>query len=126
MPRPPLPLGTAGTITTGEAAPGRWVARCRFRDWDGVTRQVKASGATRTKAENALKVALRDRSYSPGSDALKDSSTVAELLEHWITAPARADRLSPQTLSQYRGVIDRTIPPGVGLCAAQRGHERAH
>ncbi|MBB0990928.1 site-specific integrase [Dietzia sp. SLG510A3-30A2] len=75
---------------------------------------MKASGATKTKAENALKIALRDRRHSAGSDTLKDSSTVAELLEHWITAPARSDRLSPQTLSRYRGVIDRTILPGLG------------
>ena len=114
MPRPPLDLGTAGTITTREAAPGRWVARCRFRDWDGVTRQVKATGASRAKAEAALKVSLRDRKHAAGGAELDGNSTVGDLLEAWVTNPERVARLTPQTLAQYEGTIRRTILPGLG------------
>ena len=35
MARPPLPIGTFGTITTKEVRPGVYRARTRFRDFDG-------------------------------------------------------------------------------------------
>lgn len=41
MARPPLPIGTFGTITTKEVRPGVYRARTRFRDFDGVTREIE-------------------------------------------------------------------------------------
>jgi integrase len=66
MGRPPHDVGTYGKIRTtlksksGEK-PERWVAVARYRDVDGVTRPVERQGASATKAERALKAALKDR-----------------------------------------------------------------
>ena len=38
MARPPLPVGAHGKINVREVRPGRFEARCRFRDTDGFTR----------------------------------------------------------------------------------------
>ena len=44
MARPPLPLGTWGTITTEKIRDGSYRALTRFRDTDGNTRRVTATG----------------------------------------------------------------------------------
>ncbi len=60
MARPPLALGHHGTITT-KREDGRWVARCRVRDLDGVTRRVARWGTSRAGAQTALQDELRNR-----------------------------------------------------------------
>ncbi|MCC8929743.1 tyrosine-type recombinase/integrase [Rhodococcus sp. I2R] len=119
MPRPPLELGTWGKITRtelkdgGGKSTGVWVARTRYRDYDGVTRQVKANGRSGAKAEAALKVSLRDRQRSQGGNGLTGKSTVGELLALWITTPPPRGVRSPQTLSGYQRCIDKIIAPGL-------------
>src|SRR6185295_941331 len=39
--RPPLRIGQHGKITRNYLGDGVWLARCRFRDLDGVTRRVE-------------------------------------------------------------------------------------
>ena len=58
MVRPPLPLGHHGE-TSVAPKDGRWVARCRLRGLDGVTRKVEKHGRTRTAARQALQEELR-------------------------------------------------------------------
>ena len=41
MARPPLPLGQHGEISVAPKR-GQWVARCRLRGFDGVTRKIGA------------------------------------------------------------------------------------
>ncbi len=55
MARPPLPIGTFGAITTTEVRPGVYLARTRFRDVDGVTRAIKATGRSAAAATRELK-----------------------------------------------------------------------
>lgn len=55
MARPPLPLGEHGEISIAPKR-GQWVARCRFRGLDGVTRKVERWGKSRT----AVRLALQD------------------------------------------------------------------
>ena len=43
MARPPLPLGEHGEISIAPKR-GQWVARCRFRGLDGITRKVERWG----------------------------------------------------------------------------------
>jgi len=45
--RPRLPNGTFGAIQTSRLAPDRYRAWTRFRDWDGQTRQVTVTAASR-------------------------------------------------------------------------------
>ena len=66
MARPTLPLGTFGSITTEEVRPGVYRARTRFRDFDGVTRQVMATGRSAAAATRELKAKIADRSAPTG------------------------------------------------------------
>src|SRR4051812_23992375 len=43
MARPPLPLGEHGSISVAPKC-GLWVARCRVRVFDGVTRHIQKAG----------------------------------------------------------------------------------
>ena len=113
MPRPPLPLGTWGKITRTELPTGNWEARARYRDWDGNTRQVRATGPTGAAAERTLTERLRDRSRSGSGDELTRDSTITQLAEYWIAHVERKGEVSPQTIDIYRGTIRRHITPGL-------------
>ena len=63
--RPSLRIGQHGKITRKQLDKGMWIARCRYRDTDGVTRLVerKSPGPDQhgKKAEDALLGALTKR-----------------------------------------------------------------
>ncbi len=59
MSRPRLSIGTFGDFGYRSLVSGQVLARARYRDWDGLTRQVQASGSTKKAAEAALKVKCR-------------------------------------------------------------------
>ena len=113
MGRPRLGIGTYGKITRSELEDGRWVARTRFRDFDGVTRQVKAHGRTGAKAEAALKAALTQRQHSGGGAGLTPDSAVNKLLDCWMSDVRESDR-APQTVDYYERAIERTVRPAIG------------
>src|SRR4051812_34080935 len=71
MARPPIPIGSFGKITTLPIPGGRFEARCRFRDYDGMTRLVGRQG--KTAAENNLKAALRKRQGPAGAQINSDT-----------------------------------------------------
>lgn len=112
MPRPSLPLGTAGRVTTLPTETG-WRSRARVRDFDGVTRQVQAHGATKAQAERRLAAAIRDRSYAGGGAGLSRDSQVAELAERWFVDLESQDK-ALRTMEQYRYALDRSVVPGLG------------
>jgi len=123
--RPKLELGTYGEIHTRELAGSGWQARARYRDRDGVTREVAAQGDTEAKAKAALRAKLRDRRRGPAGtgDELTPDSTVGQLLKHWLAACradtnlALANRARPtkghDTLNGYEDTIERTILPAL-------------
>ena len=83
--RPRLPMGTFGEVTTSEVGPGRFRARTRFRDWDGQTRQMSATGASRNAAAAALKVELAARiRVGVATDSLSADSPFPVLAEAWL------------------------------------------
>lgn len=100
MARPPLVLGTWGTIRRKETGPGRHIAYARFRDYDGVTRIVERAGTTAAKAENLLKAALRDRSRLPSED-LTSETRLNRVADDWVTELERRD-LSDGTKDLYK------------------------
>lgn len=124
MGRPKLELGTYGEINTQEID-GHWCARARYRDRDGVTRQVKAFADTPAKAKAALRIKLRDRRHGPAGtgDEITLESTLEDLLKYWLaacradTALAEANGARPRkgvdTLDGYADVIERTILPAL-------------
>jgi len=83
--RPRLPISTFGTIKTTEVGPGRFRAVTRFRDWDGQSRQVTATGSSRNAAKIALKIELATRMrVGDAGDALNADSPFTMLADAWL------------------------------------------
>jgi integrase len=115
MGRPPLEIGTYGKIRSYETPTG-WRARTKYRDADGVTRPVERIGKSEAAAIRNLKSALRDRT-APTGGAITGDTRFRDVAERWFaTIQAAADRgdRSPNTASQYRGHLDRTVLPALG------------
>ena len=113
MGRPRLGIGTYGKITRTNLGDNRWVARTRYRDYDGVTRQVKAHGATGAKAEAALKDSLQKRQQSSGGAGLTADSRMNQLLDCWMADVRNSDR-APQTVEYYERAVEKVIRPALG------------
>lgn len=111
MARPPLPVGTWGSISRTQLAPGHWKATARFRDYDGVTRLVERSGTSGQRAENALKEALRDRARLPGED-ITPETRLSRVAEEWVKELDRRD-VSDGTKDLYKRNL-RHIARGMG------------
>lgn len=113
MGRPPLPLGTYGAIRVYELGPGRFRARAKYRDYDGVTRLVERVGTSRTGAKNNLKEALRDRGRAAHDGEVTADTTVAAVGELWLRDIDESDR-AIRTKVTYRDVWNRCLRPAVG------------
>lgn len=104
--RPPLRIGSHGKITRADLGDGVWLARCRYRDSDGVTRIVERRGQAddhdrRGKlAEDALIEALMKR-RPPSGDAITLDTRVAVLVDQHLERLAEDGR-SPVTSDIYR------------------------
>lgn len=114
MGRPGLPVGSWGRISTREEAPGKWRARCRVRDWDGQVRYLVRYGPTRTKAENALKQALTERTSVGAGGTIAPETRVHELAAAWVAEVADDEGLSRTTRARYRTVAETLVVPGLG------------
>src|SRR5918911_1639209 len=101
MARPPLPIGTWGSIHTEKLGPNRFCARARFRDYDGKTRDIEATDTSAPAAVRALKVKLRDRT-TPNDDEITRETRISTLAERWIDEITAEERLAPQTIHCYR------------------------
>lgn len=110
MARPPLAIGTAGRVRSYPTASG-YRARCLYRDYDGVAREIERTGRSKAAAESNLRVAVRDRAHVDGGGAITSESRVAVLAEAWFQS--LVDR-SPSTMQAYRERLDRHILPVVG------------
>lgn len=109
--RLPLPMGKPGSFSYRKLAPKQWQARCRFRDLDGVTRQVAAQGTTKARAELALWAKLRERGAEDLS-ALTTASTLADAATLWLAKVATRRRGS--TYDTYRRWLDNRVIPDIG------------
>lgn len=100
MPRPPLPIGSWGKVTRTELGRGRWVAKARVRDIDGVTRLVERAGRTGAEAERNLSAHLVERTAPSVEDLTPESRVTAlwEAYEAHLLEEGRAIR----TMERYR------------------------
>lgn len=94
--RPRLTIGTYGDIAVTEVSPGRCRAFTRYRDWDGQTRQVVATGTSRNNAKAELKAKLIERQRDGDAhDALTADSPFTDLADLWMEDvkldPARSE-----------------------------------
>ncbi len=113
MPRSPLPIGTWGKIRREQIGPRRHRARARFRDYDGLTRDVEAWGTSGAAAERALLIKLRDRS-APTNDEITGNTRINQLADLWLAELIAEDRLALQTIHRYETSVRTAIRPGLG------------
>lgn len=113
MARPPLPIGTFGTITTKEVRPGVYRARTRFRDFDGVTREIKGTGRSAAAAVRELKVKIADRS-APTGDLIGPDMRISQVADIWLSLYRAEQRSEATTANEYQRIIDNVINPAIG------------
>jgi hypothetical protein len=73
---------------------------------------VSRFGASRAKAEAALKQALRDR-YGTGAGEITGETLGRQVAEAWLSE-FDARELAASTKELYRDVVERRLNPGVG------------
>ncbi|NED99285.1 site-specific integrase [Phytoactinopolyspora halotolerans] len=113
MGRPPLPVGTAGTIGFTRMNNGTIRARALFRDYDGMTRPVTRYGPSKAAAERRLKEALRDRRSPTDHDQIAATTRVRDLAIMWLAEIDDAD-LSDGTKDLYRRTLTTHVLPALG------------
>lgn len=115
MARPPMPLGSYGAITAWEDGSG-WVAKTRFRDFDGVSRQVKRRGRSKAAAIRALRAALVDRQTPVKESEVVPDTRFGKVADLWLAEVEEAvesGRRSPGTLDVYRSIYNRHVRPAL-------------
>jgi hypothetical protein len=110
MARPPLALGHHGTVKTAREG-DQWVARCRFRDPDGVTRRVARWATSKTAAQQALQAELRNR-QGERTEKLQPNSRFREAAEIWM-AKIR-ERRADSTADTYSSCLANQVLPTLG------------
>ncbi|MDX2973530.1 hypothetical protein [Kribbella solani] len=123
MSRPPLPIGTWGSISTrvektdAKGKPITYLAKARIRDHDGHVRPVTAVGRSKTGAETNLKKKLQDRARTNQSGALSAMHKINHLLDLWekrFEGLIADGKRSPTSLDTYRRVLKNHIRPALG------------
>ena len=105
--RPSLRIGAHGKITRTYLGGGVWMARCRYRDSDGVTRIIERRGQPDEHdkhgklAEDALIEALASRRPPSGPDAISLDTLVMTLVGQHIDRLGEDGRAG-RTLDTYR------------------------
>jgi integrase len=105
--RPQLRIGAHDKIKRIYKGGGVWLARCRYRDTDGVTRIVEKLGPADEYdqhgklAEDALFAALAERQRSASYGEISPGTKVSDLVEQHL-ARLTEDGRSPVTMSTYR------------------------
>jgi integrase len=110
MARPPLPLGQHGNIKV-KREDSRWVARCRVRDLDGVTRRAERWGSSQTAARRALQDELRQR-CGGRPELLRPNSRFREAADVWLGKVR--ERREDSTLDIYEHRLKKVILPELG------------
>ncbi len=136
--RPPLRIGQHGTIKRIEVSKGVWIARCRYRDTDGVTRVVERRSPVPDqhgkKAEDELLKSLETR-QAPGGGDITVATKVTDLIQAHIDR-LKEDGKADRTIDTYTYTsgklakligglrVDDATPPRID--AALRSMKRAH
>jgi integrase len=117
MARPPLAIGTHGSISVNKRPSGTsFVARCRFRDFDGVTRWVERAGRSKTAALAALQDDLHSRAGSPAAP-LRPHDTFERAADMWLAkldAQVAEGARAVTTADTYRQRLRSVILPAMG------------
>lgn len=109
---PPYVLGSVSTKTHPTKS-GSVQARGYYKDANNKRVEATASGASAAAAKRALqaKVSAAREQHKGGDRVLNQDTPLARAAETWFDTKER-ERLSANTLRDYRGYIDRTITSG--------------
>ena len=113
--RPPLRIGTHGKIRRTYLGSGVWLARCRYRDLDGVTRRVERTTPVGepdeygARAEANLLDAVAAR-RPPGTGAIIATTTLGDLLTRYIRQCREDGELAPKSVDTYEATLDTVRP----------------
>ena len=103
--RPPLRIGSHGKISRKHLGDAVWLARCRYRDGDGVTRIVERRGPVGDQygklAEDALIEALGARRPPAGGDEVTLDTKLTVLVDRHIDR-LEEDGRAATTIDTYR------------------------
>ena len=110
MARPPLPLGEHGSISLAPKR-GLWVARCRFRGVDGVTRHIQKSGKSRTAARLALQEELRSQ-RGERTEMLRPEARFRDAADLWMRKIR--ERRTDSTANTYDHCLRKQVLPQLG------------
>src|ERR1700716_1514909 len=108
--RRPLRIGSHGKIAGTQLGSGVWLARCRFRDTDGVVRIVERRGPADEhdqhgkQAEGLLMESLIARRAPGGPDEITLDTKITVLIEQHLVRLAEDGR-SPATMDTYKVVV---------------------
>lgn len=112
MSRPRIPIGGYGEIAFISRSKGKIEASTRFRDWDGQTRLVQATAASKAAAEAELKKRLTLRNaFQPVDTALTPDSPFPALVDYWLADLDLENRIAPATRFNYERDMRRLVMP---------------
>jgi integrase len=110
-------MGTHGSISIKKRAGSTaYVARCRFRDFDGVTRSLERSGRSKAAAMAALQDEIRSRLGTPAAP-LRPHHTFERAAEVWLAkldAQVAEGRRTATTADIYRQRLRSVVLPAMG------------
>lgn len=112
MPRPQLPIGSLGEISTTVVGKRKVRARARYRDVTGRTRQLEATGTSAMNARQLLEQKFATRMAAAG-DVITPDMRVSALADVWLVEVEQSTR-APQTVAMYRRNVEKFIRPGIG------------
>lgn len=118
-----MPIGSWGLIRTypiGEDSKGkplRYRALARYRDFNGVTRLVQASGRTATQASQKLRMQLQNRARAGRHGELTGMTKFCDASDLWLSKldeQVADGKRSPGTVETYRRQLKNHILPAMG------------
>ena len=122
--RPPLRIGQHGKIKRVQVGPGVWVARCRYRDTDGVTRIVERRSPDPGRdqwgkqAEDELLGSLTSRQPPSATDEVTAATKIIDLVKAHIDR-LEEDNKAESTIETYRANLAKLTKIIGGLRVAE-------
>ena len=106
--RPRVPVGNHGEVSNKEdTVTGRWTAKTRQRDADGVRRLVQVTRRTKESASQALQDALKARQPQTHG-VVKASTPMSEIIDLYLIRLERSKK-AVQTKARYRQSANKHI-----------------
>lgn len=114
MPRPPLRVGTYGSINAQRLTPKSWAADTYYRDETGKRRRIQRRGPSKAAAVANLKAAIADGVTPARESSLSPSSRFRTVADAWHTDADTGGQLSTSTIRLYRDALDKHLYPHIG------------